>query len=213
MLTATTISVADEANDSRLRLVRSAARLVHAESYHSVGVKAICEAAGVQRGSFYHFFPSKTALMLEAIEYAWKEFDRDGLDACRDQSLTPRQRIEGLVAYLFECQHGDRSRTGNVPGCMFGNLAAEATASDDEIRLRLLSAFDDWATAIEAPLAEALSKGDISIDRSPGDTAFAIVAELEGLITLAKVHNDPDIIRSGGQHMVDRLWHARETRP
>jgi TetR/AcrR family transcriptional repressor of nem operon len=44
---------------SRERLVRTAARLFLASSYQTVGVNEICAEAKVQKGSFYHFFPSK----------------------------------------------------------------------------------------------------------------------------------------------------------
>lgn len=212
MLTAPS-NTTTETPDARLRLVAATARLVHADSYHAVGVKAICDEAGVQRGSFYHFFPSKTALMLEAINHAWDEFEQEGLGVCRDTSLTSRQRLESVFDYLHDCQRGHVADTGAVLGCLFGNLAAELTTSDEEIRLRLKQAFDEWASAFEVPLADACRDGEVISDRSPRDLAVAVVAELEGLITLAKVQNDPGILESGGRAIVERLWQQREKRP
>ena len=45
--------------DTQTRILESARELIHSRSYADVGVAAICEHAGVNKGSFYHFFPSK----------------------------------------------------------------------------------------------------------------------------------------------------------
>lgn len=192
--------------DTRTRLVLAAAELVHAESYHSVGVKAICERAQVRRGSFYHFFESKQALMLEALEIAWQEFDDDVLASCRDETLTPRRRIEAVVGSIHARQVRDQERTGHVLGCTFGNLAAEATTLDDVIRLRLVQVFDDWTEALEAPLAEAQLAGDIDQCLTPRAAASEVLAALQGVIVLAKTRNDPEIIAVGGPAITARLW-------
>jgi len=41
--------------DTRQRLLDSARELLYSRSYGNVGVKEICDMAGVQKGSFYHF--------------------------------------------------------------------------------------------------------------------------------------------------------------
>ncbi len=37
------------------------------QSYGSVTIDAICERAGVKKGSFYHAYPDKAALSLDAV--------------------------------------------------------------------------------------------------------------------------------------------------
>jgi TetR/AcrR family transcriptional repressor of nem operon len=195
---------------ARKRLVHAAASLVHAESYHSVGVKAICEKAGVQRGSFYHFFPSKTALVLEALDLTWEKFDREGLAASRDINLTARCRIEGVIDYVYDSQRRFYATGGHVLGCIFGNLAAEANTLDEKIRQRLVVVFDDWAAAFEAPIVAAQGCGEISDRVLPSEAATELVADLQGAVTLAKVHNDPEIIAAGGQAILERFWHCSQ---
>lgn len=55
-------------SDARERILEAAIELIYARSYSAVGVQAICERAGVQKGSFYHFFPSKRELTLAAVD-------------------------------------------------------------------------------------------------------------------------------------------------
>lgn len=193
-------------NDTRLRLVTAAARLVHAESYHSVGVKAICQAAGVRRGSFYHFFESKQALMLEALDLVWHRYRSESLTGLVDESLTPRRRIESMLEEAAEQQRGYKDRTGHVLGCTFGNLAAEAATLDGEIRLRLNQIFDAWALLVAEPLAEAKRRNEVDTWVEPLTAARDVVASLQGLFLLAKVHNDPGVVAAGGPIITNHLW-------
>ncbi|HTO08336.1 MAG TPA: helix-turn-helix domain-containing protein, partial [Myxococcota bacterium] len=59
-------------SDARERLIDEASRLFHARSYESVGVQELCDAAEVNKGSFYHFFPSKEDLAAAVIDAQWE---------------------------------------------------------------------------------------------------------------------------------------------
>ncbi|MBL8945826.1 MAG: helix-turn-helix transcriptional regulator, partial [Myxococcales bacterium] len=58
-------------SDARGRLVATAVALFRERGYTAVSVADICDAAGLKKGSFYHFYASKLDLALDAIdEYA-----------------------------------------------------------------------------------------------------------------------------------------------
>jgi len=194
------------ANGARSRLLRAAAELIHAQSYHSVGVKAICDRAGVQRGSFYHFFESKEALVLEALDVRWKSYGAQILARCEDQSTPPRRRIENVVGDMHEHHRLQKRRTGRVLGCVFGNLAAESSSVDEGVLLRVDSIFLEWTDALRIPIADAQARGEIDAGISADALADQILADLQGLTLLAKVRNDPDALLSGGLGIADRLW-------
>jgi TetR/AcrR family transcriptional repressor of nem operon len=179
--------------------------LVHAESYHSVGVKAICDRARVRRGSFYHYFESKEALMLATLDELWEIFEK-GFEPCGDTTLPPRRRLEAAVDYLHDIHQHDWRLTGLVLGCPFGNLVAETTTLDEAIRHRLVKIFDDWTTILEGPLASAAAAGEIELCDTPRAAAAEMLAGLEGLTLSAKVRNDPGVISIGGRALIDRLW-------
>ena len=64
-------------SDARERLVAAALELFSERAYSSVGVAEISARAGVQKGSFYYFFPSKEALALAVTDehWAWQRAD------------------------------------------------------------------------------------------------------------------------------------------
>ena len=55
-------------SDARDRILQAATDLIHDRGYAAVSVSDICSAAGLKKGSFYHFFPSKLELVLETID-------------------------------------------------------------------------------------------------------------------------------------------------
>jgi len=53
---------------AKARLIATAMEIMYIRGYTAVGVHEICTQAGVHKGSFYHFFPSKQALVLAVID-------------------------------------------------------------------------------------------------------------------------------------------------
>ena len=60
-------------SDARDRLLQVAFDLIWQQSYGSVSVDTICDRAGVKKGSFYYFFPSKSDLAIAAYEEHWQQ--------------------------------------------------------------------------------------------------------------------------------------------
>ena len=60
-------------SSARGRLVATAHDLFRDPGFDAVSVAHLCQAAGVNKGSFYHFFSSKRELLLEVIGNAWDE--------------------------------------------------------------------------------------------------------------------------------------------
>ena len=59
-------------SDAREKLLAVAFDLIHESSYGSVSVEQICTRAGVNKGSFYYFFKTKTDLVVAAYEEHWR---------------------------------------------------------------------------------------------------------------------------------------------
>ena len=54
-------------SNTRERLTDAAMDLIWENSYAATSVDAICDRAGVKKGSFYYFFKSKSELAVAAL--------------------------------------------------------------------------------------------------------------------------------------------------
>jgi TetR/AcrR family transcriptional repressor of nem operon len=174
-------------SDSRARLIESAIELMYQSGYTAVGVKEVCERAGVNKGSFYYFFPSKQALILAALDAQWEGAKRNLLDVAFAKDIPLPARF--LRLFQLAAAASQQGECKSIRGCFFGNLALELSTQDEEVRQKLRDIFQEWAGYFERVLAEAVASGELSgID--PPATARAMLAYFQGVALLAKTHND-----------------------
>jgi TetR/AcrR family transcriptional repressor of nem operon len=190
-----------QVHDTKQRLLDTAQKLFYARSYEDVGVQEICREAGVKKGSFYHFFPSKRDLTLAILDESWKRYRETMLAQVFARDIPPLKRIERLLDRQYRHHKAVKDETGQVLGCPYGNLAGEMSTQDEVIRERLKRIFRDLEAPIEQVLQEAMAAGDLA-ELDSRATAGAMVAYLEGLTLMAKTWNDPEIVRTLGPAML-----------
>lgn len=185
-------------SDARERLLSSAGELLYALGYHGVSVEELCERAGVKKGSFYHFFPSKQELTLAVLDAQWNIM-RDALvEPAFASDLPPLERIQRFFDLMAGASADEQGKTGQIGGCRFGNLVAEMGSQNPQIRQKVLSVFQALATYFERALEEAINAGEVS-SINPRMTAFALLGYMEGLLLLGRTSNDADLMRQLGQ--------------
>ncbi|MDI5938949.1 TetR/AcrR family transcriptional regulator [Micromonospora sp. PTRAS2] len=178
------------ARDTRDRLVRVARDLVHGASLAEVSIDDICTAAGVHRGSLYHFFPSKEALGLAVLEANWALM-RALLDEAFQAEVGPLERIDLFVRGFARNLELARERMGATPGCPLGGLTLELAAQPGPGRERAAAILDEWAGYFADAIREARARGQLDRAVDPGVAARRVLAYLQGMALLAKVHDQP----------------------
>jgi len=166
---------------------------MHQRGYTAVGVSELCEAAGVKKGSFYHFFPSKVELAVAVIDRV-SEGSEKAIDQLASGEGAPLERLAAYAEGIFEAQAEMHASCGQVLGCPIGNLGLEMSTQEPELRERLRRVFDRNVEAFAGVLSEAVERGDVT----PLDTsgaAWSILALVEGSVMLAKMKNDPEVLR------------------
>ena len=179
-------------SSARARLVTSADELFRDRGFEAVSVAVLCHDAGVNKGSFYHFFRSKRHLLLEVIEGAW---DETGLLAGWEGDLTeqPIVQLRRYLQELFAYHYADSESSGRVRGSLLANLALELGGRDPVVTEKLASLFRRETAVFNRLLAEAARRGEASVD-STSRAAESLVAFLHGLVMIAKVRNDLEIL-------------------
>ena len=183
--------------DTKQRILSTARELFHGNNYADIGIKQICDAANVQKGSFYHFFPSKRDLALAVIDDMADDWAQGFVKEAFDLDLPPMERLDYLIDAAYYWQKAAKDIEGRMPGCLFGNLVLEVSTRDDVLRAKLSAVFDKTKLRFEHTLQQAVDTGAIS----PLDTdltAQAMLSYLEGMILLAKSRNEPELIQRLG---------------
>ncbi len=188
--------------DTRQRILESARDLIYARSYSDVGVAAICTAAGVKKGSFYHFFTSKQELTLAVIDEFFVEFKEQIFAEAFSPALSPLKRLKKLAELAYRFQKDIADETGHTLGCPFGNIAAEMSTQDEVLRHKVETVFSQMEGHFRDSLDAAVACGEVDEINIPA-TAKAMLAYAEGIMLLAKTRNDPEVVRELMPSMAD----------
>jgi TetR/AcrR family transcriptional repressor of nem operon len=191
---------------ARARLIDSASQVIHERSYATASIDELCAAAGVTKGSFYYFFPSKRDLALAAIDARWAHAQTAILEPAFAPDVEPLERI----VRFFHCA-AEHQRGPVLHGCPFGNLAIEVSTQDTIIRDTVRDVFDGYCRYFEAALHEAAASGAVRTSSVP-DAARALLAYFQGALLLAKTHNDATLIDELADRALDLVGAQHDPR-
>lgn len=168
--------------------------LIWVGSFGSTSVDHICERAEVKKGSFYHFFESKHALAIAAIEQGWDEF-RAKLEKCFSAAKCPIDRLMDCIEDLYQEQAAMNALHGRVLGCPIHTLGMEVSPLDPEFQIVLQDKLKQYLRFFESAIRDGHAEGLI---HAPDAAAKAkiVFAYSEGLLAHARIWNDLTILDS-----------------
>ena len=170
-------------NDTKQKILNHGAVLVYKQGFNNTGVGQILKAAGVPKGSFYHYFSSKEDFGLELLDYLAGWVQAIGAEAFKDKHLPPLERLrQSFLLYLdgFE-------RSGFRGGCPIGNLCLEMSDLSPAFREKLAVILERMRKAAAGLLEEAREAGDISPDLDIDSTANFLISGWQGALLQTKV--------------------------
>lgn len=170
-------------NDTRNHIIQTGAELIGQKGFSATGLNAILTAAGVPKGSFYHYFSSKNDFGLAVIDTFAQEYDTT-LD--RILSDSSRSCVDRLRAY-FDTGFESMANCQYTSGCLIGNLGQELAGQNETFRLRLNRVFSGWEQRFERCIAEGQAAGAIDSSINASDAASLLLSGWEGAILRSKV--------------------------
>ncbi len=180
-------------SDARAKLLQVAFDLIWTHSYGSVGVEEICERARVHKGSFYHYFPSKADLAVEAHEENWRE-RQPILDRIFSAQVPPLERLRQWCEYLKNRQKEKAQKYGHVCGCPYASLGVELATQDEKVRKKIQELVERHIRYLESALSDARREGLVAIDE-PGVAAERVYSVALGMMLHCKIRNDLGFLR------------------
>jgi TetR/AcrR family transcriptional repressor of nem operon len=198
------MSTADTPPDTRSRILQAALKLFHRNAYQAVGINAICAEAEVVKGSFYHFFPSKTALLAAVMEELARQ-QRQLMEQAQAAANTGRDRLLRYFSLWLDQASAQKTNSGQVLGCSLGVLAGELSCSDPEALPLIQSGMAEMQSQLRRLIRQGIEDGSIAPSVEPVHTAYSLLALLQGLSTLGRASNQPELLRDTAQLAIKRL--------
>jgi TetR/AcrR family transcriptional repressor of nem operon len=174
---------------SREKLVRAARNLMLAQGYPITSVDDIIEAAGVSKGSFYHYFDSKEELALTAMH----EFLADGAALMMDGPFRdiadPRKRaiaflkhVESVAMRLWE------------HGCLLVMFSVELAGTSASVREETSAVLLDLIDRVGVILRPLTKEGGGNLPVTAGAIANMYMAVIDGSLVYARATGDSSCI-------------------
>lgn len=181
-------------SDAKEKLLDVAFELIWDSSYGGVSVDQICERAGVNKGSFYYYFGSKSELAVAAYEEHWKQKQPE-MDRMFSAQVSPLERLSRWCEYIYKWQKAKSEKYGHVCGCPYSSIGAEIATQDDKIRVAAEALMERGTKYLRSALADAIREGSVAIT-DPADAAKQLNSYVLGTILQAKVHNDVEMLKN-----------------
>jgi TetR/AcrR family transcriptional repressor of nem operon len=173
---------------SKTKLLDTAIDMIWASSYGSVSVDDICVKAGVNKGSFYYFFKSKSDLAVAAFERHW-DAKRALMDRIFSAQLPPLERLDQYMTVIVEDQKARFRAVGKMPGCPFCNLGSELSTQDEKIRAKVENILGRQSKYIESLVRDLATEGLIE-STNHKELAEELFSYIGGVLMQAKIENN-----------------------
>ena len=170
--------------DKRDLILAKGTEVMTLRGYHGAGVQEIVQAAGVPKGSFYHYFASKEDFAKQALEYLYAPRLQRYALALANAEQTPRTRILDYYQDLVEHFAAQEKLEYH---CFIASLGFEMAELAPSIGQQVEQIFQRSAEILQACLEEAQQMGEIGADEDCANLAMFITNAWQGALTRLKV--------------------------
>ncbi|MFI8527372.1 TetR/AcrR family transcriptional regulator [Promicromonospora sukumoe] len=157
------------------------------KGWAAVGINEVLGAAGVPKGSFYHWFSSKDAFGEAMMRSYFTDYlaEMDAVLARPGASAAER-----LMAYWRSWREG-QSLEDCRGKCLAVKLGAEVADLSEPMRLALKEGTTSIIDRVERMIDEGLSDGSVSVSGGSRAVAQTLYDMWLGASVMAKIHRDP----------------------
>lgn len=185
----------------RQHILDTARQIIVGKGYSAVGLNEILSAAGVPKGSFYHYFKSK-----EQFGEAMLEDYVQGYLAELDAMLAP----DGTPAATRLMRYWDSWLALSADACagskcLVVKLSGEVADMSDAMRTVLLRGTDQIVERLAACIAQGKSDDSIPAVDDPLQAALALYEMWLGAALLTKLRREPSALESAARATRDML--------
>lgn len=170
--------------DKRDLILAKGAQVMTRRGYHGTGVMEIVQAAGIPKGSFYHYFASKEDFALHALEFVYGPRLARYAEALGNTALSPRARILGYYRELLV--HFARQEQSEYH-CFIGSLSFEMSDVLPAIGTEVERIQQASVDILRDCLEQARAAGELAADEDCDNLATFIANAWQGVLARLKV--------------------------
>lgn len=182
-------------SDAKERLLEAALDLIWKRSYGVLTIDAICEKAGVKKGSFYYFFDSKSALAAAALHDSWFVCGKEKWDSIFSASTPPLDRISNFMKTVYDGQIEVQRDHGQVLGCPCFSVGSETSSEDEAVSDKAREILGQQLRYFESAIRDAQAEGLVAPGNA-AEKAKCVFAFFEGSLAQARIHNDVSYLKN-----------------
>src|ERR1700733_14708340 len=165
----------EQVAEHRTRIMVAAARLFRQRGFDDVTVADVRKEAGLTHGAFYGHFPSKEALIAEAVGHV--------LPSAANSPDPRRPAADYADGYLSV-----RHRNNRATSCLFSSLGTEAARGSADLR-------HSMTQAIRYRIDYLAADVDGGTPHAKRRAAIAAWASMVGAMVLARIVDDDELSR------------------
>jgi AcrR family transcriptional regulator len=154
------------------------------KGYERASIDAIAKRAGVSKGGFYHHFPNKDILLMQANQKL-----SEPVIEMVEKAIFNESPLEGLKQYIKEYLKYWGARPKELGFFFLSMSKALESPSLMEYYREYINESTDFFVEM---FRKAIEKGEIDID-DPEAYGISLMGALDGVISYVMIHPDEDI--------------------
>jgi TetR/AcrR family transcriptional regulator, transcriptional repressor for nem operon len=182
---------------TRSKLLDAAISTIREKGYAGTSVDELCARAGVTKGAFFHYFPTKNSLAVAAANH-WSELSSALFAAAPYHRLDdPLDRVLGYLDFRKALLRGEIAEFT----CLAGTMVQEAYGTLPDIRRACDACIASHAANVESDIADAMKLYRIRAPWTADSLALHTQAVLQGAFILAKAKGNARAAETSIDHL------------
>lgn len=175
-----------DTSDVRDNILATGQRLMAGKGYSAVGLNEILTAAGVPKGSFYHYFGSKDAFGEALLDSYFEDYLAE-----IDVTLAlPGLNMAQRVLRYFEVWQQTQSFFDCQGKCLAVKMAAEVADLSEAMRLSIRRGTSGIVSRLAAAIEAGVAEGSLTISGDAVATARSLYQLWLGASVMVKIERD-----------------------
>jgi TetR/AcrR family transcriptional repressor of nem operon len=166
--------------ETKTKILDAAERMTQTRGINGFSYLDLADEVGVKTSSIHYHFKTKSDLMLAMVMRIENVFG-EGFDELQASIDSPQQRLREVVKLIQGYVKDDKF-------CLCGMMTAELQSVSEDVKARLKSFFKQFQDWLEKQFKEMKRKDAKGL-------AIGFMSGLEGSLLLARLHNDPKIVK------------------